>query len=77
MTYKLKSFRKTGDHDTAIGDLTPHGVIKDVTLVENLIGVTQDPAGNIRAGFRVEGRITARVKQAGRDRQRDEEGYND
>jgi hypothetical protein len=39
--------------------------------------VTQNPAGNIRAGFRVEGRITARVKQAGRDRQGDEEGYND
>ncbi len=60
MTYKLKSYRKTGDHDTAIGDLTLHGVTKEVMLVGNRIGVTKDPAGNIRAGFRLEGRINRR-----------------
>lgn len=60
MTYKLKSYRKTGDHDTAVGILTLHGVTKEVTLVGNLIGVTKDPAGNIRAGFRLEGRINRR-----------------
>lgn len=60
MTYKLKSYRKTGDHDTAVGMLTLHGVTKDVTLVGNLIGVTKDPTGNIRAGFRLEGKINRR-----------------
>lgn len=60
MTYKLKSYRKTGDQDTAVGTLTLHGVIKDVTLVGNLIGVTKDPTGNIRAGFRLEGKINRR-----------------
>lgn len=67
MTYKLKSVLKTGDHNTPIGDLTFHGATKDVTLVGNLIGFPQDPAGNIRAGFSLKGRVTARVKQAGRD----------
>lgn len=60
ITYKLKSYQKTGDHDTAVGNLTLHGVTKEVTLVGNLIGVTKDPMGNIRAGFRLEGKINRR-----------------
>ena len=60
MTYKLKSYRKTGDGYRAIGDLTPHGVTKEITLVGNLIGVTKDPMGNIRAGFMAEGKINRR-----------------
>lgn len=60
MTYKLKSYRKSGEHDTAIGDLTLHGVTKPVTLVGNLIGVVKDPTGNIRAGFVAEGKINRR-----------------
>jgi len=60
MTYKLKSYRKTDNHETAVGDLTLHGVTKEVTLVGNLIGVTKDPTGNIRAGFKLEGKINRR-----------------
>jgi polyisoprenoid-binding protein YceI len=47
MTYKLKSYRKTGDQYTALGSLTLHGV-------------TKDPMGNIRAGFTAEGKINRR-----------------
>jgi polyisoprenoid-binding protein YceI len=60
MTYKLKSYRKTGDHYAAVGDFTLHGVTKEVTLVVNLIGLTKDPMGNIRVGFRGEGKINRR-----------------
>ena len=60
ITYKLKSYKKTGDHDTAIGNLTLHGVTKEVVLVGNLLGVIKDPTGNIRAGFRLEGKINRR-----------------
>jgi len=60
MTYKLKSYRKTGDHDIAVGTLTLHGVTKEVMMVGNLIGVTKDPTGNIRAGFRLEGKLNRR-----------------
>ena len=60
MTYKLKSYRKTGDRYAAVGDFTLHGVTKEVTLVVNLIGLTKDPMGNIRVGFRGEGKINRR-----------------
>ena len=60
ITYKLKNYQKTADHETAVGNLTLHGVTKEVTLVGNLIGVTKDPTGNIRAGFRLEGKINRR-----------------
>ena len=60
MTYKLKSYRKTGDQYTAVGSLTLHGVTKDITLVGTLIGVTKDPMGNIRAGFTAKGTINRR-----------------
>jgi polyisoprenoid-binding protein YceI len=60
MTYKLKSYRKTGDDATAVGDLTLHGVTKEVTVVGHLIGITKDPGGKIRAGFTAKGRINRR-----------------
>ncbi|MBX3236893.1 MAG: polyisoprenoid-binding protein [Nitrospiraceae bacterium] len=57
MTYKMKSYKKTGDGYTAVGDLTLHGVTKEITLVGNFNGVAKDPWGNIRAGFNAEGKI--------------------
>jgi polyisoprenoid-binding protein YceI len=57
MTYKLKEYKKTGDHYTAVGALTLHGVTKDVTLTGNFNGVTKDPWGNVRAGFNAEGTL--------------------
>jgi polyisoprenoid-binding protein YceI len=57
MTYKMKSYKKTGDTYTAVGDLTLRGVTKEITLVGTFNGVTKDPWGNIRAGFEAEGKV--------------------
>lgn len=60
MTYKLKSYRNASDGYSAVGDLTLHGVTKEITLVGHLIGVTKDPEGKIRAGLTARGRINRR-----------------
>jgi polyisoprenoid-binding protein YceI len=57
MTYTMKSYQKTGDGYTAIGDLTLHGVTKEITLVGTFNGATKDPWGNVRAGFAASGKI--------------------
>jgi polyisoprenoid-binding protein YceI len=57
MTYKMKSYKKSGDAYTAVGDLSLHGITKEMTLTGNLNGVTKDPWGNIRAGFTAEGKV--------------------
>ena len=57
MTYKLKEYKKNGDHYTATGDLTLRGVTKEITLTGNFNGVTKDPWGNVRAGFNAEGKL--------------------
>jgi polyisoprenoid-binding protein YceI len=57
MAYKMKSFSKTGDQYTAIGDLTLRGVTKEITLTGTFNGTVADPGGNIRVGFTGEGTI--------------------
>jgi len=57
MTYKLKSYRKTGESYAAVGELTLLGVTKEVTLTGTFNGVAKDPWGNIRAGFTAEGKL--------------------
>ncbi len=57
MTYKMKSYTKTGDQYTAVGDLTLLGVTKKISLVGTFNGVATDPMGNTRAGFTAEGTI--------------------
>jgi polyisoprenoid-binding protein YceI len=57
MTYKLKSYRKTGEDYQAVGELTLLGVTKEITLVGKFNGVAKDPWGNIRAGFTAEGKL--------------------
>jgi polyisoprenoid-binding protein YceI len=57
LTYKMKSFTKTGDQYTAVGDLTLLGVTKEITLVGAFNGEAKDPMGNIRAGFTAEGSV--------------------
>ena len=57
MTYKMKSYTKSGERYTAVGDFTLLGVTKELTLVGTFNGVAQDPWGNTRAGFTAEGTL--------------------
>lgn len=57
MTFKMKSYKSAGDGYTALGDLTLHGVTREITLVGTFNGVTKDPWGNQRAGFNAEGKL--------------------
>jgi len=52
ITFKSKSVSKTGDGEfRVVGDLTIHGVSKEVTLnVEEVSGEAKDPWGNIKIG---------------------------
>ena len=53
----MKSYKKTGNTFTALGDLTIKGITKEITLTGTLNGVAQDPWGNTRAGFSAQGTI--------------------
>jgi polyisoprenoid-binding protein YceI len=57
MTYRMKSYKITGDAYTALGNLTLHGVTKEIALTGTFNGVTKDPWGNQRAGFSAEGKL--------------------
>jgi polyisoprenoid-binding protein YceI len=52
ITFTSKSIKKTGDEEFAVtGDLTMHGVKKEVTLPVKHTGSGKDPMGNFRQGF--------------------------
>ena len=53
----MKSYKKTGDTYTAVGDFTLRGVTKEITLSGTFNGVAKDPWGNTRAGFTAEGTL--------------------
>ena len=57
MVYKMKSYKKTAEGYQAVGELTLHGVTKDIMLTGNFNGVAKDPWGNMRAGFNAEGKL--------------------
>ena len=57
ITYKMKHYKKTSEGFTAMGDLTLHGVTKEVLLTGRYNGATKDPWGNTRAGFSAEGKL--------------------
>ena len=57
MTYRMKQYQKTADGYQAVGELTLHGVTKDITLTGNFNGVAKDPRGNLRVGFNAEGKL--------------------
>ena len=55
--FKMKSYKKAAKGFIAVGDLTLHGVTKEVTLAGQYNGATKDPWGNTRAGFSAEGKL--------------------
>jgi polyisoprenoid-binding protein YceI len=50
MTFKSKRVEKRGSDYVAIGDLTIHGVTKEVAMPFKLTGPVKDMAGNMRLG---------------------------
>jgi polyisoprenoid-binding protein YceI len=55
ITFKSTSARATGVQDYLLaGDLTVRGVTKPVELAVTYLGTSQDPFGNVRAGFEAE-----------------------
>jgi polyisoprenoid-binding protein YceI len=57
ITFKMKSYKKAAEGFIAVGDLTLHGVTKEVALTGQYNGATKDPWGNTRAGFSAEGKL--------------------
>lgn len=58
ITFKSKSFKKIDEKNyKLIGDLTMHGVTKEVALDVIYNGMAKSPSGVIKAGFKVVGKI--------------------
>jgi polyisoprenoid-binding protein YceI len=58
MTFKGKQMRKTGDTSYKLdGELTIRDVTKPVTLDVTFVGTAKDPWGNMKAGFKLSGKI--------------------
>lgn len=58
ITFKSKSMKKTGSNQYKLaGDMTMHGITKEITLDVQFNGTKNDPWGNTKAGFKVTGKI--------------------
>jgi polyisoprenoid-binding protein YceI len=58
MTFKGTNVESSGDSHKVTGDLTLHGVTKEVTLtVEDVSEETKDPWGNLRIGANAKGKV--------------------
>ena len=57
LTFKSKRVTKTGDGFAAVGDLTMHGITKEITLDVIIQGTDTDPWGNTRAGLEIVGKL--------------------
>lgn len=58
LSFVSTKFEKTeGDEYNLYGDITIHGVTKNITFKVEHGGVIKDPWGNIRTGFTIDGKI--------------------
>jgi polyisoprenoid-binding protein YceI len=58
ITFKSKSMKKVGENQyELIGNLTLHGITKEVILDIKYGGTIKDPYGNVKAGFKITGLI--------------------
>ncbi|ADG75623.1 YceI family protein [Cellulomonas flavigena DSM 20109] len=53
-TFTSTAVRASGDGHVVVGDLTIHGVTREVELAAQFNGTAVDPFGNTRAGFEAE-----------------------
>jgi len=60
LSFTSKKVVKSGDGYQLTGDLTMHGVTKEVTLDADFAGTGKDPWGNERAGFSAKGHLDRR-----------------
>jgi polyisoprenoid-binding protein YceI len=51
LTFRSKRIEKAGDGYRVVGDLSLHGVTREVVLDAEFSGTGKDPWGNVRAGF--------------------------
>ena len=58
ITFSSKEIKKVGEHQyQLIGNLTLHGVTKEIILDAKYGGTIKDPYGNVKAGFKITGII--------------------
>lgn len=58
LTFTSTSMKKISDHEFELtGELSVHGVTKPITLKVEYGGTMQDPWGNTKAGFTLEGKM--------------------
>jgi polyisoprenoid-binding protein YceI len=58
ITFKSSAMKKTKEGMYQLkGDLTMHGVTKEVSLTAKYGGMVTDPYGNVKAGFKITGTI--------------------
>ena len=58
ISFKSKSMKKVGENQyELIGNLTLHGITKEVILDIKYGGTIKDPYGNVKAGFKITGLI--------------------
>lgn len=57
LTFKSRQVEQSGDEYQLIGDLTMHGVTREVTFALTYEGQGKDPWGNERIGFAAEAKV--------------------